>query len=452
MKRILTLLVFLSLVVSACTQAATPTSTAEQAQGGLPTVAPTATTKPSGGGLTGPQPTTAPTGPVIEKIAPGNEVYIRQLRFFDFTRGWGVGNTGTGDDHVLITYDAGQSWTEFTPPEPASEGAAAEKGKRAHLFFTSIESGWVVFVPEGSMKLPSSIWYTTDGGKTWTASQGLDGTGLESAAVTFQNMVFSDPQNGWMMFSTDGGAGQAPAVIFNTTDGGQTWNRLVDPQSSSGSIGVCCRTGLLFLDPKVGLITSLTPPDPKPHVNWSTDGGKTWTQQDLPPADETVFASSLCSTESPTLVGGNTVVVLVECTQFVGMAEKRLPYLYFTTDQGATWQFLPMPASPFAEGQFDSIVRANKIVFADATTGWYFIEDTYTAKNTKEVSTKNQMYQTTDGGQTWTKINTSVWFGQYSFINPTTGWVAGMFNTSPTLLKTTDGGKTWLKLSPVVNP
>jgi photosystem II stability/assembly factor-like uncharacterized protein len=87
----------------------------------------------------------------------------------------------------------------------------------------------------------------------------------------------------------------------------------------------------------------------------------------------------------------------------------------------------------------------------DAQIGWVFVEDTYIHKkdpNKNEI--KNQIYQTRDGGQTWTKIDTTLWFGQYSFLNADQGWAATLAAKTYSLIQTTDGGKKWLKITPVI--
>jgi photosystem II stability/assembly factor-like uncharacterized protein len=442
MKRGLTLLIAICLILSACTKTATPVPTAEKASGGIATPE----TKPEEVKATQVAAAT-PSGAPIEHLKSGDFVYISRIQMFDPTRGWGAGHSGSGDDRLLATLDAGQTWADFTPPEPASTG---ETTKRAAFFFTSFEKGWVVYHSEDLDPQLPFIWYTTNSGNTWTVSEALDAKGMEGGAFKFQDLAFINDQTGWLVLTGDPGAGQAPAIIFRTTNGGQKWDRIVDPQSDkSGSIGECCQTGMAFLDDKVGIITSLVPPSPQPHVNWTKDGGKTWTEQMIPVADETVFTISLCGTESPVVVGA-TLILVVDCTEYTGMIEKHTPYLYFTTNQGQSWQFRELPITPYAEGKWSSLTRTNEIVFVDAQTGWYFTEDFYAGTQEGVFETKNQIFQTTDGGQTWTKINRAVWIGQYSFVNPQVGFAAALFNTAYTLVKTTDGGNNWAKLSPTV--
>lgn len=435
MKRVFTLLFIISLIISACTKAdSTAAPTAEKAEGGIAgDVNPTVAVAP------------ASSGPPIERMPGGKFVYISQIQMLNVTLGWGVSRVEGGDDHVMRTFDSGQSWVDRTPPEAAS---AKGKIKHAHLYFSSMEKGFVIYFPEEPGNQPMIIWSTQGSGETWTASEALETQDLEAGAFEFQNLTFVDENTGWLILTTDPGAGQSPAVIFQTTNGGEKWVRILDPKSSNaGSLNNCCMTGALFQDEKTGIATSSVAAYPAAHVNWTKDGGKSWTTQDLPVADEKVFANSMCATESPQAITGGTLLVVVNCVEYVGMTQKHTPYLYFTTDQGANWKFLPMPTTPYAEGKWDSLKRNNVIFFADASNGLFFTQDHYIS-STKQLETKNQIFQTTDGGQTWAKINRAAWIGQFSFISAQTAFCAGMNNNGYLLVKTSDGGLNWSYLTP----
>ncbi len=451
MKRLITLLILITFVLSACggKNEPTPLPTAERAAGGIATPIPTATSA-GGGGILAPKPTVAQSGPQISKLNVGELVYVNQVEMFDPLRGWMVGTAGTyksdQNDHVFLTYNAGQSVSERTPPE-----AATTSNLRATLVAQSLDRAWVTYYPDDYVSQPSVVWYTIDGGLNWNAPPAFDTAGLDNPKMKLLTLQFFDDNEGLVVLTGETAANKAPVYIYRTTDGGKTWSRVLDPSSNSGgALGDCCLNGMAVLDKTTAVMTSITVPNPKPHVNWTKDGGKTWTAQEVPPADEELFSKSLCGTEAPKVVEG-TVIMVVNCIEYRGMAEKHVPFLYFTADRGGVWQFLPLPIFPFAEGAYDSIQRTHKLVFMDGSNGYFFVEDIYTAKTTKEIETKNQMFATYDGGQNWSKVNFSIWIGQYSFVNANTAWAAALFNTAHTLVKTTDGGKTWLKLVPSVD-
>ena len=58
----------------------------------------------------------------------------------------------------------------------------------------------------------------------------------------------------------------------------------------------------------------------------------------------------------------------------------------------------------------------------------------------------SSIYQTDDGGETWSLQNTPYIMGDLTdvfFINPDTGWIVGTYQI---VLKTTDGGQNWVKI------
>lgn len=61
------------------------------------------------------------------------------------------------------------------------------------------------------------------------------------------------------------------------------------------------------------------------------------------------------------------------------------------------------------------------------------------------------IYQTADGGQTWTKMSTVQWEGQFSFVSEQLGWAVARSGKEYALVQTEDGGKTWDIIDPVIN-
>lgn len=387
------------------------------------------------------------SGPGIPHLAPGTPVTIRSIQMFDPLRGWAVGSLKDGDDHILATYDSGQTWQDLTPPQlPSPDGNIL----RAKAYFTSIEMGWVTYYPEDYITKLSPIWYTKDGGKTWKSSD-LDENSLDGPAQV-ERLYFFDNKNGWLVFSGSPGAGQAPAIIYHTSDGGEKWALASSPSSQdTGTIGRCCRTGMDFLDAQTGLITSSVGPDPVPSVNWTHDGGFSWEAQQIPPADESLFANAHCGTFAPFSLSDQSIIIVVDCREFIGMEQKHSPFLYFTTDAGGSWQWVAMPLAQVAEGEWESIDREFQTYFLDPQTGWVFVQDHYYHKDATKNQLMTQMFQTTDGGQKWTKVNTMIWIGQFSFVTPDTGWAVATSGPTQMLVKTTDGGKKWLSLSPTIS-
>ncbi len=447
MKRMIAVMMLLSLALGACTGGGTqapptntPIPTAPQATAGMmPTKEPTSVGA------------TAPAGAVIEHLAVGQEIFIHYVSMFEPLRGWAVGGTDSGDDHILLTYESGQTWLDVTPPEPASDN---EQGKRATIFFRNLERGWATYYPEEPVSVLSRVWFTNDRGKTWQSSQPIEIPGIDSPSLKLDTMFFVDDNNGWIVLSAESSAGNQPVVIYTTSDGGSNWQQATGPGSGdNGSIEDCCRTGVAFLDSKVAIITSLTKPEPVPHVNWSTDGGKTWQPQVIPSADPDLFARSLCGTLTPNALSAQSVTMIVNCIEYDGMKRTDNTFIYFTNDLGQTWQWLPTPWIAFAEGDWVEIDRSYTLQFLSAETGWLIVNDFYTDRNDAAKNRQlSQIFRTLDGGQNWTKMHTTERLGQFSFIDADMGWAALVVppNMVPLLTETVTGGQKWQPLKPTI--
>ena len=76
----------------------------------------------------------------------------------------------------------------------------------------------------------------------------------------------------------------------------------------------------------------------------------------------------------------------------------------------------------------------------------FYNDLTFTNDNTGyAVSRLGKIVKTTDGGSTWTSLNSTVNFylKKIQFVNPNIGYVIGGDNTGSYLLKTTDAGQSW---------
>jgi photosystem II stability/assembly factor-like uncharacterized protein len=108
--------------------------------------------------------------------------------------------------------------------------------------------------------------------------------------------------------------------------------------------------------------------------------------------------------------------------------------LLYTSDGGAHWELRPR----FMEDAMQDVF------FTDARTGWIVCERSIFA--TGEGESVSYLLKTTDGGETWTRVE--VTRGEYSdvklaglrFADATHGWVYG---EAGALYATTDGGETW---------
>ena len=62
------------------------------------------------------------------------------------------------------------------------------------------------------------------------------------------------------------------------------------------------------------------------------------------------------------------------------------------------------------------------------------------------------IYQTNDGGQTWDKIKTVSWDGQFDFVNARSGFAVARSEDRVALVRTFNAGRSWERLEPVLVP
>jgi photosystem II stability/assembly factor-like uncharacterized protein len=123
---------------------------------------------------------------------------LYDVAFVDAQHGWIVGSGGV----IRATANGGRTWTA----QPAGTGADLD-----HVQFTDLSHGWITTGDDGILR-------TTDGGTTWTrvyAGRIKDNEEVATAR-------FLTPQLGWIAGSRDDGFSNY-GLITKTTDGGRTW-------------------------------------------------------------------------------------------------------------------------------------------------------------------------------------------------------------------------------------
>lgn len=369
------------------------------------------------------------SGPVIEHIASGQAIIITYIRMTDINRGWAIGGLKGASDHVFRTQDAGQTWSDVTPSQPAP---ADGESITAIGDFKDASTGWVVYSPAGVGAIPPFvyIWRTHDGGVTWQYSA-VD-TSVSNEAFLPSFLTFAGEQNGWMMVILGAGMMHEYVAIFSTTDGGANWNKILDPYGDNG-IQSFPKTGFVFADAQNGWLTrDGNGVDPTPHVFRTSDGGMTWTRIDLPaPADKpNLFSDYACGTYTPNVFAPASVVVGLKCLDMATF-QKQTNFQYATTDGGAAWQILPLPAG---------------YVMSAANDGLLYFDLNY------GIALGRSIFQTTDGGKNWTLIKQVSWDGQFSFVNMNLGWAAARSENDMAFVRTTTGSAKWEIINPYIVP
>jgi len=354
----------------------------------------------------------------------------------DVKVGWATGGLGSTGDHVLTTADGGQTWQDVTPPQPAPSPDQSQPNA-ATLTVGNAATAWTIY---GSFlaaaPATATFWRTTDGGQTWTASQPIDLSAL-GAADFFQpsDIRFIDAQTGWFIAHLGVGMNHDYFTVLKTTDGGQTWSRLIDP--SAGGPQSCQKTGLQFNDALNGWLTGdCQGVAPGLFFMHSTDSGATWNNFDLPaPAGQSDILTRQdagCGTYSLRFFDPQAAIVSVSCLILGPNVITSTYFIYTTIDGGQNWTSHPSPA--------------RNLTFINPQIGW--------ALPTGQANEQPPfaLSQTKDGGQTWTTVKQLAWTGQLSFVDPQIGWAVAQADQAISLVKTADGGHTWQAVNAKIAP
>jgi hypothetical protein len=422
----LALLALLLLVTACVPQPVPPTE---------PVVTPIVTSDTSGAQtpespLPGQQATPEVTGTPIQHLAVNSAFDITYIRMVGQLDGWAIGGLDGASDHVFRTWDAGLTWRDVTPPEPAP---STEQPVEALGFFKTASSAWVVYGPAGIGTIPPFlfVWRTNDGGATW--QYGTVDTSISAEAFSPWYLVFADDINGWLMVYLGAGMMHNYVALFATHDSGASWAAILDPYNNDGGIQSFSKTDLVFVDAQTGWLTrDSNGVDPSPHVFRTADGGVTWKRIDLPPPAQfpNLFVEYFCGTYTVNRFSPISTILAMKCED-VATLKTQLNFQYATTDGGATWQVLRLP-----EGYTMNALN----------DGLFYFDPTHA------FALGRNIYQTNDGGQTWELIKQVTWDGQFSFYNMNLGWAVARSEGAIAVVNTTNGCAKWNVLNYHVRP
>ncbi len=371
--------------------------------------------------------TPAGQAPAIS-LPPGTSLTLSSLHMLSALQGWAVGGKSGGQDDLLLrTADGGSTWQVVNPPASIAPGSGA--GMHLTAFFLDTLQAWAAYVytqPVAGAN-PAVVWRTSDGGQTWTMSGLLP---LQTDIDIYQpgQIYFADAHNGWQLAHLGAGMGHDYIDVFHTADGGMTWERVVDPDQENLPMS-CSKTGLAFVDPQHGWVSGdchgLTP---GVYLYHTDDGGLTWQPVTLPAPnavpDLFTNPADLCAAQPPAFISSTDGAILVSCT--LNPSGQVRDWLYVSADGGATWLARALPAG------------GGRVQVSTGGLGWYIGGGGF--------------YRTQDGGKGWELLSRVAWEGQPDFIDANTGWVIAQSTTASALVKGQDGGRHWQKIKPVIAP
>jgi photosystem II stability/assembly factor-like uncharacterized protein len=350
------------------------------------------------------------------RLPSGSPLQLDEIHMVSLSEGWAI-SAGL----VLRTSDGGKTWREVTPPEKIAAGTTAQ----VYGAFLNTQYAWVVFSANNQIVPEASVWVTTDGGTGWTQSAPL----LHQVFGDSMWVEFSvlDTNNVWVMVrAVYAGAGiHFSHELFHSRDGGLNWTTL-DGEISDDY------TGMVFADPQFGLRTLQ---HTGAYENWAasydvtTDGGANWLNRELPapPGSPDLYNQYLyCETYQPNMLSAQLIRLLVGCFDAYDPPRQFRSYIYISQDGGMSWKTILLPEKVLAS--------ADRLFFFDANHALLAGRDSY---------------QSTDGGKTWTLIQTVYWDGQFSYVDALHGWAVGGETGKVVLVTTINGGRSWVLIKPV---
>jgi len=259
----------------------------------------------------------------------------------------------------LITFIAGAQWVE-----QATGFTTASRGIR-NISIVDANTVWVSAY-DGSGDAANNVQEfsrTVDAGTTWTP--GVINVGNAGMGIAMLHAATAD--KAWVVAYPNGGGQQGG--IFITTDAGANWARQTTASFSSAS---SFANVVYFWDELNGFCQG-DPVNNEFELYTTTDGGTTWEAVDVnnipaPLTGEYGYVGQYAASGDHIWFSTNK------------------GRLYHSTDKGYTWTVAQTPLSDFGSetmsGNFD---------FTSGTNGLI-------------VDKNNTLFQTTDGGDTWTDI------------------------------------------------
>jgi len=299
------------------------------------------------------------------------------------------------NNRLFWTDTTGTQWTEITPPTQTPSSFSG-------VFFRPNGNGWAL---ESSATM-FSIARTTDKGAHWTtttiASPFTDAQTFNGHASTY----FPDAQHGFLMLGLQSGSAFRLGVLLRTTDGGATWQLAPTPPVGGD---------ITFTDATHGFMG----PGPSGDELFQTsNAGQTWQRVTLPtPSAALSTTASVVSLPTFTDAAHGTLLRTSNADQGTTIIR------YDTSNAGATWIASPssiQATTPTAITIAANGAATNRIIatasiaglpnivgtliptrasFSTATNGWVLFTSGNCTQNTCTQSAS--LRGTLDGGNTY---------------------------------------------------
>ena len=361
-------------------------------------------------GPSGPQPTATPSAP-----SPVDD-------------GGTFGTSGlwaTRGSRLYVSTDNGAAWLQRTlGPGVALDATSGDV--LSGVFMLDASHAWSAHPGPGSTvpyrgqgplfdHLHIVVSRTSDGGMTWqSATISGDWGGTQPV------LAFADQQHGFLLFS--GLRGGPASTVFASDDGGATWRRAGGADSLGSVFGASDVTTLWAGN------EGDAGPVPRPILDVSRDGGRTWTDARLPGLIGDVYVNDTL-VAPPVFVGEDGAVAVIAASAD-NPPDVRF---YRTIDGGRSW-----------------LLAARTDLNQDGSVGVAVIDPTHFVVIDSQAGV---VLSTSDAGVTWQRSPGSGVgaVARLRFWDPLNGAAIVQLANGPApaagLVRTTDGGRTWATVS-----
>lgn len=333
---------------------------------------------------------------------------LMQLHMLSELNGW-----GTTETQIARTNDGGVTWYDVTPAD------VKETGSSVDTFVLDNDHAWVQKPVFESFPNSGILYRTDDGGITW-----------KSFKVPFSrgDIKFLDANNGWVLADLGVGAGSNAVAVYQTTNGGATWDQtfINDPNDSNASDSLPLggiKSGLVALNMKTAYITGVIYAPGTVYLYRTDDGGHIWSQVAVSVNEGMQNFEVSIDRDQMKIVSATDGFIALRIS-----GDTTQTAVYVTQDGGKTWA---APSTPLDGAGASVFLSPQEAVL-------------YNGK---------QFTVTHDAARTWVTVSPNVAFGDsfadMDFVNTSTGWVLTLdANDHRALYRTSDGGATWLAVLP----
>ncbi len=346
---------------------------------------------------------------------------------------------GGADNYLYASVNGGTTWTQVYT------------GSISTIKFLTQTTGFAMLRTPGSSSQPYSagIYKTVNGGRTWS----LVPSPLNSAA-TYGSFSFSSPSDGWLLVGIQPSAGSENKYLYETTDGGSSWNLVAQSKYSSNQIlvarGVMPATGyvtqLQFISPQLGFMALA-----RSGMYATDDGGLTWNLMNKTPMSarslRNVVGFSAWSRTDFSFVTANSNFWQTNSSDQMTLVYP--PYSAQSISYGSTGLYALSPSQGISViGNTSSLHR-----LGNAPTGVTEIDP---LRNKLLALGTSGLYQSTSGTK-WEQIPLPKGWSllQGKFVNSSLGFVVANNNGpagSATIDRTTNAGNSWNIVSTPFRP